>query len=167
MKLKKCSYYLGAIFILSFWVAILYISIKNMDTTLWGVGILFAFICSVATSMYIYLTSMNIQTAEEHEQYTVMSTNISNDEIQPGDCLFCYQILGPTNTIKTNCDHTFHRSCYYEFNVGSERSSNPNVFFCPYCKALVHTQTVTCYTGPMRDVEEEINRERMVEISID
>ena len=169
MRVHPFVFHLGWVSIVSVWLMVIVFSFKNMDTSLWGVAILSAFVLLLSYCLYVYVDSVEPIVHEEDEMFTAMITEINNPMIQNGDCLACYEKLGPRDSIITSCEHRFHRDCYYHFNIDQVGSPNPDVFYCPRCKGVVQSQTILCYTGPVPDDLPEINSEEaaMVEISLD
>lgn len=168
MKVRKEAFYLGIIIITLSWLIIILLAIENIDTTMWGVDVLFGAMAVLGIVLYIYLKSVKPVDMFDDELLTAMVTHIDSKIVQPGDCLSCYEPLGRFDTVLTNCDHRFHKDCYYQNNLKYNYSNNADVFFCPSCDNMVEKQTIYNYTGVKHDEEDLVNlkRQHMVEISL-
>lgn len=165
MKVRNNTFKLGIAVIVIFWTIVIIIAIRNIDTTMWGVGMLIGVILSIAASFYVYTNSIDPVDDDVSSFYTAMVTNINSQNVPPGKCLYCNRMLGPTNTISTSCDHQFHRTCYFSYNDTNPKSKN-GVYFCPLCFKMVESQTATCYTGDDKEID-EVNIDELIDINID
>ena len=167
MKVKSKTFKLGIALIIFFWSFVIIIALKNIDSTLWGVGVLVGIVLTIAASFYLYISSIDPVDDDVNVFYTAMETEISNTNIQPGDCLACYEQLGPSDTVRTGCDHRFHKKCYFTYNETNPRATN-GVYFCPMCLKMVETHTIVCYTGSEKLKDEEMGKQGfMEEVSLD
>jgi len=80
----------------------------------------------------IYATICIIR-EEKMNEVTELCTSCEEDE-----CSICLQVMDPSSTMTTLCNHTYHRKCLYPmFDEAVKKYSTKPKISCPLCRADV------------------------------
>jgi hypothetical protein len=80
----------------------------------------------------IYATICSIK-EEKMNEVTELCTSCEQDE-----CSICLQVMDPSSTMTTLCNHTYHRKCLYPmFDEAVKKYSTKPKISCPLCRADV------------------------------
>ena len=80
----------------------------------------------------IYATICSLK-EEKMNEVTELCTSCEQDE-----CSICLQVMDPSSTMTTLCNHTYHRKCLYPmFDEAVKKYSTKPKISCPLCRADV------------------------------
>lgn len=80
----------------------------------------------------IYATICSIR-EEKMNEVTELCTSCEQHE-----CSICLQVMDPSSTMTTLCNHTYHRKCLYPmFDEAVKKYSTKPKISCPLCRADV------------------------------
>lgn len=87
----------------------------------------------------IYATICSIKEEKKNETIEICTSCKDEDEDEHKDeCSICLQVMEPSSTMTTLCNHTYHRTCLYPmFDEAVKKYSTQPRISCPLCRADV------------------------------
>jgi hypothetical protein len=99
----------------------------------------------------IYASICSLKEEKKSEAIEICTSCKDEDEDEHKDedeCSICLQVMDPSSTITTLCNHTYHRKCLYPmFDDAVKNCSTQPKISCPLCRADVFIKAKLSLTG--------------------
>jgi hypothetical protein len=90
----------------------------------------------------IYASICSLKEEKMNEAIEVCAT------CEDDECSICLQVMDPSSTMTTLCNHTYHRKCLYPmFDDAVKNCSTQPKISCPLCRADVFIKAKLSLTG--------------------